>query len=243
MTEPQNPADPDDTAYDLDAEDPDDDPANDLELVGDEDDSDESYVWDAAPADPGESQSGGTRSGSSAGTRSGSSAGSRSGTSAGSRAGSSPGEGGSAAARQAADELGLGWMDDDELRDLSPSMQGLGEEERVRIKMQRQSEIKKQISSAGGQFVIGLLVWLITVAAVILGATNWDNNAYLIPAAVIAPIGLWYSFSRWKRWIGTAPYCYKLMSSLGEDAENLKAEHAMKQMRKATKQMQKHSNR
>lgn len=231
MPDPQNTPDPDDTAFDLEAEGTGDDP----ELLDDGEDSDESYVWDAAPA----GSAGGTRSGTSAGTRSGTSAGTRSGTAAG-----GPGErDDSSEARRAANELGLGWMDDDELRDLSPSMHGLGEEERLRIKMARQSEIKKQISSAGGQFVIGLLVWLITVAAIILGATNWKNNAYLIPAAVITPIGLWYSFSRWKRWIGTAPYCYRLMSSLGEDAENLRAEHAMKQMRKATKQMKKHSNR
>jgi len=226
MPDPQNSPDPHDTAVDADAIDGDDD----LRLQG-EDDSDDSYVWDAAPAGP----AGETRSGTSAGT----SAGTRSGTAAGGAAEHDE----SSEARRAANELGLGWMDDDELRDLSPSMRGLGEEERLRIKMQRQSEIKKQISSAGGQFVIGLLVWLITVAAIILGATNWQSNAYLIPSAVITPFGLWYSFSRWKRWIGTAPYCYRLLSSLGEDAENLRAEHAMKQMRRATKQMKKHSNR
>lgn len=227
MPNSDNTPDPDDTAFDIDSS----ELGEDLELAAEEDDGD-SYVWDAGPARPApaaEPRAGDSPSGSNSG--------------ADASSGSASGFDTRVINRQAAEELGLGWMDDDELRDLSPSMRGLGEDELLLIKKQRQSEIKKQISSAGGQFVIGLLVWLITVAAIVLVATNWSNNAYLIPAAVIAPFGLWYSFSRWKRWIGAAPYCYRLMSSLGEDAENLRADHAMRQMRKATKQMKKHSNR
>ena len=145
--------------------------------------------------------------------------------------------------RQAADELGLGFMDDDDLEGAGGTLTAEEEREQVRLKKAKTAEVKRQLTSAGGQFVIGLIVGLITVAAIIMGATNYTNNTILIPAAVITPFGLWYTFTRWKRWIGTAPYCYRLLSSLGEDAENLKLQHAQKQMRKATKEMRKVSNR
>ena len=55
---------------------------------------------------------------------------------------------------------------------------------------------------------------------------------YIIPAAIIAPASIWYMRVRWRRWLGSAPYFYRLMSSLGEDAENILVDHEEKKRQK-----------
>jgi hypothetical protein len=55
---------------------------------------------------------------------------------------------------------------------------------------------------------------------------------YIIPAAIFAPIAFWYMRVRWRRWLGSAPYFYRLMTSLGEDAENILVDHEEKKRQK-----------
>lgn len=91
--------------------------------------------------------------------------------------------------------------------------------------------IKRQIKSEGAQFVYGILILAVSLGALALAATI-RTTPYFIAAGVICPIGFWMFRSRWKRWIGSAPYCYKLLSSLGEDAENVMVAHETKQRKK-----------
>jgi len=95
----------------------------------------------------------------------------------------------------------------------------------------RRNQIRRQMLSSGGQFVMGLLMMFLALGLTIMAITNPEEK-YIIPAAIIAPISLWYMRARWRRWLGSAPYFYRLMSSLGEDAENILEEHENKQRRK-----------
>jgi len=95
----------------------------------------------------------------------------------------------------------------------------------------RRNLIHKQMLSTGGQFVVGLLMLFIALGITIMAITN-PVKMYIIPAVIIAPISLWYMKIRWRRWLGSAPYFYRLMSSLGEDAENILVDHEHKQRQK-----------
>ncbi|MBL4698123.1 MAG: hypothetical protein JKX70_04750 [Phycisphaerales bacterium] len=95
----------------------------------------------------------------------------------------------------------------------------------------RRNLIHKQMLSTGGQFVMGVLMMFIALGLTIMAITN-PVLKFIIPAAIIAPISLWYMRTRWRRWLGSAPYFYRLMSSLGEDAENILVEHEEKKRAK-----------
>jgi len=95
----------------------------------------------------------------------------------------------------------------------------------------RRSTVRKQMLSAGGQFVMGIFMLFIGLGLVSMAITN-PVKMYIIPAAIFAPISFWYMRARWRRWLGSAPYFYRLMSSLGEDAENILVEHEVKRRRK-----------
>lgn len=98
----------------------------------------------------------------------------------------------------------------------------------------RRSLIQKRVLSAGGQLVVGLLILLFSIGLVLLAITN-PRLPYLITAGVCAPPGLWFGIFRWKRWLGQAPYIYRLLMALGEgdDAEQYLVEYKNKKFKKA----------
>lgn len=96
--------------------------------------------------------------------------------------------------------------------------------------------IHKQMLSAGGQFVMGIAMMFLGLGLVIMAITNPELK-YIIPAAIIAPVSAWYMRVRWRRWLGSAPYFYRLMTSLGEDAENIRVAHEDKKRRKYVEQV------
>jgi len=100
----------------------------------------------------------------------------------------------------------------------------------------RRSLVRKQMLSAGGQFVMGIAMMFVGLGITILAITNPVKH-YIIPAVIIAPISFWYMRARWRRWLGSAPYFYRLMSSLGEDAENILVEHEQKKRQKFVKKV------
>lgn len=100
----------------------------------------------------------------------------------------------------------------------------------------RRNLIRKQMLSTGGQFVVGLILMFVALGITIMAITN-PVLQYIIPAAIIAPISLWYMRVRWRRWLGSAPYFYRLMTSLGEDAENILVDHENKKREKFVNQV------
>ena len=95
----------------------------------------------------------------------------------------------------------------------------------------RRNQIRKQMLSTGGQFVMGILMMFVALGLVIMAITN-PELIYIIPAAIVAPISFFYMRKRWNSWLGSAPYLYRLMTSLGEDAENILVNHEEKQRQK-----------
>lgn len=93
------------------------------------------------------------------------------------------------------------------------------------------NSIKRQMRGVGAQFIYGVIILAVSLGALALAATI-RTTPYLIAAGVICPIGFWMFHSRWRRWLGTAPYFYKLLTSLGEDAENVLDAHEEKQRKK-----------
>lgn len=94
--------------------------------------------------------------------------------------------------------------------------------------------IKRQLRSEGAQFVYGLLMLAGALGSAALAITI-QTIPFIVIACIAAPIGLFWFRDRWKRWVGTAPYCYKLLTSLGEDAENVLENHEVKQRQKYVK--------
>lgn len=87
--------------------------------------------------------------------------------------------------------------------------------------------IKKVVLSDGGQLVLALLAGG-TGLAVAIYAAFIHTRYWIITAAVITPPSLVYAFIRWRLWLGHAPYLYRLLTSLGEDADDLLEAHRQK---------------
>lgn len=84
----------------------------------------------------------------------------------------------------------------------------------------RRGVVRRKAKSEGAQFVYGLVVLAAALGAVSLAATI-RTMPFIVTAAVVFPVGMLWFRSRWRRWVGAAPYVYRLMTSLGEDAENI----------------------
>jgi len=97
----------------------------------------------------------------------------------------------------------------------------------IRTSDQR-AAIKRQLRSEGAQFVYGLLVLAGALGSVALAATI-RTAPFIIIACIAMPVGLYWFRDKWRRWLGSAPYCYRLLTSLGEDAENVRESHEQKQ--------------
>lgn len=100
----------------------------------------------------------------------------------------------------------------------------------------RRNIVRRRARSEGAQFVYGLLVLAGSLGAVALAATM-RTTPIIVVAGVVFPLGLWWFRSRWRRWLGAAPYCYRLLTSLGEDAENVLVVHEQKKRAKYVRQI------
>lgn len=131
--------------------------------------------------------------------------------------------------KSSSQELNLDDDDSDEFN--SDWLDGNDPEADVVRTSDHRNSIKRQMRSVGAQFVVGVVILAVSLGALALAATI-RTTPYLIAAAIICPIGFWMFQSRWKRWLGSAPYFYKLLTSLGEDAENVLVAHEDKQRKK-----------
>ena len=98
------------------------------------------------------------------------------------------------------------------------------------VNVSQRVTVKGALSSEGGRFVIGLVVLALTLGLIALAATI-RTQPWLIAAGVIAPPALIWFFLRWKKWLAGAPYAYRLLTSLGEDADNLLDERRQQMLR------------
>ncbi len=88
----------------------------------------------------------------------------------------------------------------------------------TRLRLRRQ--IRIAAASPGAHFVYALLA--LTVALGVLGlALTWRDGRVLAACAVITPLSFAWFLIRFRSWLNSAPYWYRLLTSLGENAEDL----------------------
>ena len=109
-------------------------------------------------------------------------------------------------------------------------------EAKIRRISDRRSLVRRQVKSEGTRFVYGVIVLAASLGAVALAATI-RTLPFVVAAAVVFPIGLLWFRASWRRWLGAAPYIYRLLSSLGEDAENILVEREQAARRKYVRQI------
>jgi hypothetical protein len=93
--------------------------------------------------------------------------------------------------------------------------------------IRNKQSVRKVVSSDGGQFVIGVVLAFVGVAVGIYAAVL-QTKFWIITAVIVCPPTLIYAFMRWRMWLGQAPYLYRLLTSLGEDADDLLETHRQK---------------
>ncbi len=99
------------------------------------------------------------------------------------------------------------------------------------VNVSQRKTIRRRVSSEGGQFVIGLLV-MAGALGVVAWAVAYQSTESLIVAGVVGPPALLWFFLRWRKWLAGAPYAYRLLTSLGEDADNILDERRQRQLRR-----------
>ncbi|MEM7755490.1 MAG: hypothetical protein AAF297_07615 [Planctomycetota bacterium] len=93
--------------------------------------------------------------------------------------------------------------------------------------------ISGAVLNESGLFILGGLGALAGISSVIFAATL-QTREYIIAALVIAPPTFVWFILRWKKWLGRAPYLYRMLTTLGEseDAEELLERHVAKKEQK-----------
>ncbi|USN99170.1 MAG: hypothetical protein H6810_00370 [Phycisphaeraceae bacterium] len=75
--------------------------------------------------------------------------------------------------------------------------------------------ITGHLTSDAGMFVIGLVTALVGLSVLIYAIVNRTTTSWIV-AGVIAPPTLLWAFVKWRRWMGGAPYVYRMLLSLDE---------------------------
>ncbi len=97
--------------------------------------------------------------------------------------------------------------------------------------IRNKQSVRKAVTSDGGQFILAVVLAAIGIAIAIYAAFV-QTRPVIITAAVVCPPTLFYAAFRWRLWLGQAPYLYRLLTSLGEDADDLLESHREKMVRK-----------
>lgn len=75
-------------------------------------------------------------------------------------------------------------------------------------------------TSRGAHFIYALIALTITLGVLGLAMT-WQDGRVIAACAVIAPLSITWFCLRLRAWLNRSPYVYRLLTSLGENAENL----------------------
>jgi len=76
------------------------------------------------------------------------------------------------------------------------------------------------LKSDGFHVVFALLGLMLSLGFLALALTL-ASATFTLPTLVLSVVCVVWAALRWRLWLASAPYFYRLMSSLGEDAENL----------------------
>ncbi len=100
------------------------------------------------------------------------------------------------------------------------------------------STLAGHLTSDVGMFIIGLIVAMAGLSVLIYAIFN-QTQTNLIIAGIVSPPTLIWAFVKWRRWLGGAPYVYRLLLSLNEKeaAEEALEIHREKQRRRVEKRI------
>lgn len=94
------------------------------------------------------------------------------------------------------------------------------------------AQIRIATRSPGAHFIYALIA--LTVALGVLGlALTWRDGRVLGACAVITPLSFTWFLIRFRSWLNKTPYWYRLLTSLGENADNLSHFRLLRWFRKA----------
>lgn len=98
--------------------------------------------------------------------------------------------------------------------------------------------ISGHLTSDAGMFVIGVVAATVGLSVLIFALVN-RTPVNLVIAGVISPPTLIWAFVKWRRWLGGAPYVYRMLLSLKEDeaADEVLVKHREKQRRQVEKRL------
>ncbi len=98
-------------------------------------------------------------------------------------------------------------------------IQGLLHHQNHRIRVQPVSTLSWLVTP-GAQFIYALVI--VTMLGGLIGlAATIESPMLVLVAGIASPILLPICAWKWVRWLDSAPYYYRLLTSLGEDARNL----------------------
>lgn len=80
--------------------------------------------------------------------------------------------------------------------------------------------VARAMVGPGARFVYALLL-MASVLGVMGLAASWRNAEVLMVAGIFCAASGILLWVFWRSWLDGLPYCYRLLTSLGEDAENL----------------------
>lgn len=83
-----------------------------------------------------------------------------------------------------------------------------------------QLSFRSAATSRGALFIYALLALTLNLGVLALAFT-WRDSRVIAGCFVITPFTVTWFFLRLRAWLNRSTYVYRLMSSLGEDAENL----------------------
>lgn len=106
------------------------------------------------------------------------------------------------------------------------------------------TNLRATLVNESSLFIVGCVALLGGVSSVIF-ALSMQTRPYWIAAGIIFPPTLIWFIVRWKRWLGRAPYMYRLLTSLGErdDAQALLEQHLERQEAKVRAKIARYESR
>ena len=94
-------------------------------------------------------------------------------------------------------------------------------ETRIEIQEQRRRVQWLRVLELDGFYVVLSLIGLMLALGFLALALTLAGSSVSTPTLALSAVCLVWAVIRWRRWLARAPYFYRLMTSLGEDAENL----------------------
>lgn len=106
------------------------------------------------------------------------------------------------------------------IRNTRRGERGAGVDESPRARRSIRRTFTGVVNARGSHFIYALVA--LTLNLGLLGlALSWRDARVLSACLVITPISTVWFWIRLRAWLDRTPYCYRLLTSLGEDAENL----------------------